>query len=344
MLEPADTDSTATDPTKGQDGEIRVDAVALRSPRTLDDGTKVYDAVLAYAGRPLQYAWGTEIPTAQALSSKTYLDGLHGISVCLRHPPGDRVDQGRAPKVGKGRRVGTVCSSRFDESEGEAGAVIISMAIHEIADQAAVERLQSVSEGYRATGLQHLGPGRTAQTVRVPNHVAIAAAATARAPGAEVRIDEVEMDNPFDAAQALGLIAAADKRAGEAETRADEATARADTAEADLAKLRTDAEAAEATRADETAAQVDKLANERAIKLIDLQKRADELEAVIPETAVTFDERNAALAKVLGCPDGTDATAYISGIERARADSTSADSFRKSATTTQKGPALKWTV
>jgi len=162
--------------------EIRVDRADLRKPRRLDDGTKIYEARLSIADQPLKYPWGEEIPTRQALSDPSYLDGLRGISVLVQHAPEGRID-GRAPRVGDGRRIGSTISSRFDDATGE---VIVELAIPEKEDQVLVEKvLSKVSEGYTPT-IERID-GKAYQTKRVPNHIAVTE--QGRAKTAEIRVD-----------------------------------------------------------------------------------------------------------------------------------------------------------
>jgi hypothetical protein len=317
---------------------IRLDALALRPPRQLDDGTRVYDAALVYAGRPLQYGWGTEIPTAEALADKAYLDGFKGLSVVVHHPPSLRVDNGQVPKQGNGKRVGTAFDARFDATEG---AVIVSLAVHEPSDQREVERLRNVSEGYRAE-TQPVGHRVAVQTKRTPNHIAITD--TPRADGAQIRVDEHDAkESPmaaetkqFDIADALRMIGEADARTATEKVRADTAEAKVVKLEGDITKAASDKVAADKTRADAQEAEIDRLANERVVELLKLKTRADSLGVKIPETAITLADRKAALAKALGCPDGTDAEAFIAATEKVRADSkgkSSADRFIASAKT-----------
>lgn len=295
----------------------------LRPPRVLNDGTKVYDAVLVYAGRKLTYPWGDEIPTAKTLSDPRYLNSLPGSSVIVHHVPGtEHLVGGRAPKSGRGRRVGTVVGARFDAAEGEQGAVIGELAVHEVDDQRVVEALGSVSEAYHADTAP-IDQRTSVQTSRLSNSVAITD--TPRAPGAHIRTDEEAAmpEATFDAVKALAMISDRDATIAAEKRRADEAEARLVKLEAE-AKTRADESAAAANKAKtDRDAEIDRLANERAVALVKLQGRADSLGVKIPDTAVTLTDRTAAVAKALGCPDGTDAAAYIAGVEKTRADSKS---------------------
>lgn len=161
----------------------RADRVALRSPRVLDDGTAVYDAVLVSVGDELRYPWGVEVATEQALADEAYLEGLRGLSVTLEHPEG-LISQGQTPP-GRGRRVGAVVGARFDPTDR---AVVVELAVHDPADQAEVrERVRAVSEGYTPTLGEPDERGRVPQVGRVPNHIALVPAG--RAPSADVRTD-----------------------------------------------------------------------------------------------------------------------------------------------------------
>lgn len=168
---------------------FRNDKLDLRSPRVLDDGTKVYTAVLARADSPLEYRWGTEYPTKEALSDTEYLEGLRGISFLERHPPSTKVARGRTPTQGRGRRMGTVITSRFDEATSE---VIIEIAVPVPEDQEKIEaQLFEVSEGYDPQ--IHIDEaGVRWQIKRKPNHVA--ATDMGRANGARIQTDSEETD------------------------------------------------------------------------------------------------------------------------------------------------------
>ena len=324
---------------------IRLDATALGPPRTLDDGTRVYQAILVYAGRPLQYGWGEEIPTPEALSDPSYLEGLHGISVVLQHPPGLRVEQGRAPRQGNGRRVGTVIEARFDPTEGEHGAVIVGMAVHEQADQREVERMRGVSEGYTPTTLGNR------QISRRSNHIAITG--SPRAEGAQIRVDEGG-SMPDEAPHSDAFQKAYNdmiRRQDKLEKERDDAVKRADKLQAQLDEYdaaKADAEAKKADAEKERNDEIDRLANERAADLLKLQARADSLDVALPETAVTLADRKAALASALGCPEGVDPDAYIAGVEKARADSRpqrAADLFAASAKAqANRNDTVQWSI
>lgn len=312
-------------------GSIRLDEVALRPPRQRDDGTRVYDAVLVHAGRPLQYGWGEEIPTREALADAAYLEALRGVSVVVHHPPGDGHVAPGNPKSGPGRRVGTVIGARFDAALGEQGGVVVEIAVHEPADQAEVERLGSLSEAYRAQTTP-IAPGVAAQTARTPNSVAVTDSPRSR--GADIRIDEskeggampTEEKETFSAADVLKMLA--DEKAATAAQKD-----RADKAEAEIAKMKADAEAAKEEAAKAAPAEekkqadaIDRLANERATALLALQRRADSLGVEIPDTVVGLDARTAHVATALGAPADlapAGRAAFIAGVEKARADSDS---------------------
>lgn len=166
---------------------LRVDRAVLRPPRVLDDGSKVYDAVLVSVGDELQYEWGTEVATREALSDPAYLEGLRGLSVTMEHPGDGLLAPGKAPRSGKGRRVGTVVGASLDDD----GELVVSLSIPEPADQAAVEAThREVSEGYTPTLGEPDDAGRVPQVARRPNHVALVPAG--RAPSARVRTDAEE--------------------------------------------------------------------------------------------------------------------------------------------------------
>lgn len=319
---------------------IRVDEVALRAPRDRGDGTRVYEAVLVKVGDRLKYPWGTEIPTREALSDPAYLESLRGVSFAVHHPKGGLVRPGASQADGKGRRVGSVIGSRFDEAEQ---AVVIEIAVHEPKDQVEVERLGKVSEAYHAD-TRPLGQGVSEQIRRRTNSVV--ATNTPRAESADIRTDE---ESTMDIEKALEMIRAADDRTAVEKKRADEAEAKVATLEGEKQARADQATADAKTRADE----IDRLANERAADLLKLQARADALDVQIPENLVSLADRKAHVAKALGCPDKTDAEAYIAGIEKARADSgetkrgKAASAFADSAkpakgTTAGNGP--KWKV
>jgi hypothetical protein len=165
----------------------RADRAALRPPRVLDDGTKVYDAVLVSVGDELRYPWGTEVATREALADRAYQEGLKGLSVTMEHPGDGLLTPGKAPRNGKGRRVGTVVDVTLDDD----GELVVSLSIPEPADQSAVEAThREVSEGYTPTLGEPDDAGRVPQVARRPNHVALVPAG--RAPSARVRTDAEE--------------------------------------------------------------------------------------------------------------------------------------------------------
>lgn len=162
----------------------RVDRVALRAPRLRDDGGVVYDAVLVSVGDELDYAWGIEVATAEALTDPGYLEALRGLSVTLEHPDDGLISGGKAGTK-RGRRVGAVVGATFDEADQ---AVVVELVVHEPADQAEVrQRAGAVSEGYTPTLGEPDDRGRVPQVARRPNHIALVPAG--RAPSAVVRTD-----------------------------------------------------------------------------------------------------------------------------------------------------------
>lgn len=164
--------------------ESRSDKATLRSPRKLDDGTAVYDAILATADVPLVYSWGEEVPTREALSDPEYLQALRGLSLLVQHAPNGLIKDGATPKEGHGRRAGTVIDAKFDD---ESGQVIVELAVPNPDDQEMIRsRLRDISEGYTPVILKD-DSGVSRQVKRVPNHVALTE--EGRAKDATIRVD-----------------------------------------------------------------------------------------------------------------------------------------------------------
>lgn len=167
----------------------------LAPPSPRDDGSVIYEAVLAWADRPLSYSWGTETPTEEALSDPAYLDGLRGLPVTVQHPSRGRVD------VGDPERVGTVLSARWDSARR---CVVVELLI---SDPEALRRIRArelteVSAGYRVPP-ESLVDGR--QTRRISNHIALCE--RGRMPGATIRLDEVSRMTPEDMAAIKAMMA-----------------------------------------------------------------------------------------------------------------------------------------
>lgn len=255
--------------------DIRLDYSPLRSPRRLDDGSLRVDAVVAWAGRDLDYPWGIEVPTEESLRDPEYHEAARGLPVTVRHPAAGR------STVGDGTRIGTVTGARYDED--------LRAAVREytITDPAVIERvlsreLSETSEGYRVPPehRRDTGDGRVEQMRRVPNHYALTMRGHARMPGATLRLDE---DDIMTEEQIRALIAEA------------------------LAPLveRLDAMAPTEDETDEVeAVDVEMRADEIAADLVALRTRAQTLGVAIPA-----DVRGvAATAKAIATALGADAT------------------------------------
>jgi len=159
----------------------------LRSPRKLDSGTTIFEAVVVKANTPLQYGWGEEIPTPEALRDSAYLEGFRGAPFSMEHPetPDGKVHADR-PLEGKGKVVGTVLSARFDEPSQ---CVIVEFAVHTEQDAQQIRDWAQVSEGY-STVVDAQGK----QIIRINNH--LAGVPKGRALDNEVRVDTKLGRNP----------------------------------------------------------------------------------------------------------------------------------------------------
>jgi len=292
------------DTSSGDRYDLRVDATQLRAPETRDDGTMVFETVIATAGETLDYPWGRETVGEEALSDPAYLDAHEGLSLLIdKHPKGDRVDGGNTKGV---RRIGSVLSARWDATSR---AAIARIAVHDPKDQRLVKKMRAVSEGY-ATATRE---GR--QVKRLPNHLVITG--TPRAASARLRADAKE--SVLDPKE---LLAKLEAQAGElALAKAEAATLklRADTAEADLERVKTEHVtelAAAETRADTRAVEI-------ASDLVALRTRADALGVTLADDLKTAAEVRSALAVALGCDaetakDGTRADVWIDASESMR--------------------------
>ena len=288
--------------------EYRCDRAQLRKPRVLDDGTKIYEAQLAVAGRPLEYPWGTEIPTKEALSNPKYIEGLRGISIIAHHPPKQKIVGGRAPKEGEGRRIGSNISARFDDATS---AVVIEMAIPEAEDQKIIEsQLRQVSEGYTPT-LQRNDDGKIYQTDRTTNHIAVTW--EGRADDAFIRTDaklggSVDLEKMMARLEEL-MTEVSDMKAkladmGSAKDAAvsDAAAARVDSAKANAIVDAFVKELGEEARND--ASKVSALLQARyqaeGLLLSELKSKANALKVTLPDTAVDAKSIRKHLAVSLG--------------------------------------------
>lgn len=271
--------------------EIRVDRADLRKPRRRDDGTKIYEARLSVADQPLKYRWGEEIPTREALSDPEYLEGLRGISVLVQHPEGEGRIDGRAPRAGDGRRIGSTISARFD---ADAGEVIVELAIPEKEDQALVEKvLSKVSEGYTPT-LERID-GKTYQTKRIPNHIAVTE--QGRAKTAEIRVDALGGNLNLEEAMAkiqqmAAEIAGLQQQLSEASNNSASYVAQVETVSSEKEALMKLFEALSAflgggVRADSESviSKIKDLITQESKAVADLRRRADSLKIELPTDA-----------------------------------------------------------
>lgn len=300
--------------------EIRVDRADLRKPRRLDDGTKIYEARLSIADQPLKYPWGEEIPTREALSSQEYLDGLKGISVLVQHAPEGRID-GRAPRAGDGRRIGSTISSRFDDATGE---VIVELAIPEKEDQLLVEqKLSKVSEGYTPT-IERID-GKAYQTKRIPNHIAVTE--QGRAKTAEIRVDALGGSLNLEEAMAkiqqmAAEIAGLQQQLSEAAGNGAAYASQAETATGEKDALMKVLEAIIVFLGGSVRADSEEIINKIKEKIgqegqlvADLRQRADSLKIEIPESAKDSSSIRKAIAIGLGAEQSRcDSAEYCDGV------------------------------
>lgn len=264
----------------------RADRALLRSPRTLGDGTVVYDAVLVRTGVPLVYEWGEEWVADEAITEE-YLTGLRGLSVTTqdtaRHVTGGKPVSVRSDA----RAVGTIVDARR-----EASAVVVEVAVHDGPTLSRIEsgELRELSEQY--TPRMEQRDGRAWQVARESNTVAIVS--RGRVPGATLRADQEDGVTEEQIKAAIEATLRADR--AERET-LKEARQRADAAEAELAKLRE----AVGVRADsdDVGGAIEARVTERVRADAALLERARELGVELPESS-TPGTRAADLAIALG--------------------------------------------
>jgi len=301
--------------------EIRIDRAELRKPRLLDDGTKIYEARLAIADQPLSYDWGEETPTREALSSNEYLEGLRGLSIIAQHVKTGRLD-GRAPKIGDGRRIGSAISARFDADNGE---VIVELAIPEKDDQQLVERnLREVSEGYTPV-IERGDDGVNRQVKRVPNHIAVTD--RGRAKGAKIRVDSLGVSLTTEEAmekieQMAAEIASLKVDLQQAASGGAVATGQVEQVSAEKAALELILQTIMSmlgggVRADSESicAKIKEKIVQEGQAVADLRLRADSLKVQLPESALDSDSIRKALALGLGGEEKRcDSAEYCDGI------------------------------
>lgn len=322
---------------------VRVDRSTLRRARTLDDGSVVYEAVLARADVPMRYAHGEEVATVEALSDPEYLEALRGLSVTVLHPPRDRVDVD-IDHPDAIRRVGTVVGSRYDTAER---AAIVEFVLFDPAAIERVKRENGVSEGYRADVVRTPGkPGR--QIRRRPNHVALAFGKPPRMPGAGARVDTTSEGKTMDPTALLVLLSAFALRTDTAENLREDLDAlkaardaaeaeklRADTAEAEVALLRPVLEALGGdTRTDTSGPiDVDALLASRVGEVVRLRERGTALGIKVPDALTGAGDIRRHLAKALGGDETRcDSADYCDGVIDRAPIPDSVDAFKRSAT------------
>lgn len=293
----------------------------------------MFDAVLSVAGKPLEYRWGTEVPTEEALSDADYLAGLRGLSVLYQHPE-DGLISGSAPRDGDGRRIGTVLDARYEADSGE---VVVELAIPENADQEAIRQgLREVSEGYIPELEER--DGQTYQVRRRPNHVAVTE--RGRAQGARIRVDREDAMDPEEIKKILEAMALqiGDMHAG--------IKSLVEYNDACKAKMDEDmggetkvieavvSEMGEECRSDAAAfkSRLDARVRDEVRSIVSLHLRADALGVVVPETAETASQVRRELALALGADasrvdsadycDGVIAAAKVTTSPAGRVDST----------------------
>lgn len=223
----------------------RADRMDLPRKVVQSDGSVRYHAILARADAPMQYSWGTEVATEQALSDPEYLAGLRGISLITvksaTHQNGKPInvrDDARA--------VGTVLDATWHADEK---LVRIEMVVNdrETLDDIDAGRILELSEAYLPT-VRTRADGVIEQLKRQTNHVALVE--EGRMPGTGIRADRTEDTEmtPEQIAQIATAVAERMRADSEEETYADKLEAmekeradamdRADKAEKMLADIR----------------------------------------------------------------------------------------------------------
>lgn len=287
---------------------VRIDRAVLRPHRDQADGARRYDAILSIAEKPLQYAWGVEVVTAEALSDPAYLETLRGLALTRRHPRSGRVDVA-AREQGDGRVVGVVLGARYDETDR---CVVLEILVQDPGTITDIEegRLSELSEGYDVVELAARPDGVGEQRRRAPNHVALVE--NGRMPGAIIRTDEEDpMEEEEDTAEVSRMDAL--------EKRMDAYEARMDAAEKRLPAEFAAAAASEGDRADAD----DEARIEGEITARDLlRRRADALGMRLPVEAKSSTQIRRALARAILGESAQDlarcdSTDYADGVIRA---------------------------
>lgn len=296
---------------------LQADLEFLAKPRVQDDGSVVFQGVLAYADRRMRYRDGYQVATASALSNKRYLQNLVGISlVRQRDHKGDRPVNVRR-RVGK--PVGTIIGARWNTDRR---CVVVDCVVTDAdtIEDALSGKTAALSEGYRPLFGAPLPDGTLPQDERWTNHVAIVDAG--RNPGAGLRVDEHE-DDTMTKEEIEAAARAAAKAALEEKIQADAASAdRAQVVELE-AKL-----AAEKTRAD--------AAEEKLEKLGKLGLRTDSMDADL-DTLVEADAALRAKAAELGVKLNADSKpstrvkdlALALGADKVQVDAADGDAYAR---------------
>lgn len=177
---------------------------ALKPPRTLGDGSRVFEVVVATPGIQ-RYGHGDEYVPPETLADETYRRSLVGIPVLEmegRHPPRFVY---RADTKGA-REIGRVISERWDAEVGNICEVVIPK---EADEQMVRTRFRYVSLGYRIrpgpAGVTPDGrPYATRQDARYDvNHLVVTHSPRA-GQGAQFRTDTLEIGmTPEELAKAI---------------------------------------------------------------------------------------------------------------------------------------------
>lgn len=258
---------------------LRADRALLKKPRQQADGSWVYDGILVTADVPLEYPWGTEIPTVACISDPVYLAQLVGLSVISEQSGAHRM--GHVPDVSVDPIAGGVITKSWFDAENACTCIQVVANRPELLKDIQVGGLTDLSETYQADTIPHESRPRTFyQVARRTKHVAVCL--DGRSEGASLRADSLA-ETPSDPS-------------GSKEARMTEEEAR---------KLREERDSAIAERDDMVAkieaerAEYDRRVMADACEVADLKMQADSEGIELPEDGTLEDWRKA-LAVALG--------------------------------------------